>query len=202
MSACQQFLPGDLLFFWGTDPVSRIIRRYTRGPSHVGGMVDFRWLGRDKRTERLLVESTTLIHGRKCYIRNKEFAGVQAQVATQRIDDYMQNGGRVELWRYSDGWELSDSEQQLLSRYAWKALGRPYDKRQAIGSGLQFGKHILARFGIGKANYYRYFCSELWAEFNQKLGRMNISNPSDWSPAELRDWMGETGVMECVREWK
>lgn len=201
MACQQQFEPGDLLFFWGTDATSRVIRRYTRGPSHVGGLVDFRWIGKDKRTERLLVESTTLIHGRKCVIRGVEFAGVQAQYPTQRIEDYCEKGGHVELWRFTKDWGLSETEQQLLSRLAWRTLGRPYDTRQAIGSGTRVVKHVLSKFGIGKANYWKYFCSELWADLFMKLGRMNIGNPSDWSPAELMEWLDETRVMEPVRKW-
>lgn len=198
------YQPGDLLFFWGrADFVSRLISRYTFGPSHVGIVVDFKWRGpKRNETHRLLAESTTLIEGSPCRIRNMQWAGVQAQPIADRIEAYRRTGGRVELWRSTLRWRPEDLD--TLSEYAYQTIQKPtpYDMEQAVVSGTWWLQRKLAQLGIGAADSRKLFCSEFVGNCLKKTGHgSNDWNTSKLTPSGLKRWLWWTGNGEKVCEW-
>lgn len=198
----MQFETGDLLFFWGTDRLSRFIRAGTWGPSHVGMVVTFDPEG------PLLVESTTLLDT-PCRVKGKRIAGVQANDIDARIRQYTANGGKVEVWRLTPKNRLFGWQKDYLATYAYhRYLGKPYDTRQAIGSGANVAKWWLKkRFGwagVGAEDRTKFFCAELSICQLQDIGlfltdlswsglRFEV-NPSDYSPAEFRRAIRSEGL--------
>lgn len=201
----EQFQAGDIVYFWGNDWLSWLIWLVTWGPTHVGIIVDFRWRpDRDSPdklvTRRLLVESTTMLHGRPCVLLGVEVAGVQAQEILPRIRDYTENGGRVELWRFKRPWKPEQLED--LSRFAFEMLGRPYDYRQAGRSGTWWIKHILARLGIGASDDARLFCSETTETLLRDVGKITCArNPSQVTPAGQLSWLKWVGLVRLAGKW-
>lgn len=205
----ESFLPGDLLFFWGTDWPSRLIRLYTWGPSHVGMIADFRWRPRldpvtgntDWVTERYLVESTTLIADSPCRIQGIPFAGVQAQPIQERIDAYRRAGGWVEQWRLDKPW--TPEQLDTLSEYLYGKIGTEYDLLQAIDSGTLLLQHVLACLGIGGADDRFLYCSEISGNALKRCDHGNPNwNTSKLTPAGLRRWMWWTGNGRRVAQWE
>lgn len=184
---------GDVLFFWGTDPLSIAIRCYTFGPSHVGMVLNFWPHG------LLLVESTTLLDT-PCCITGKHIAGVQANEVDGRVATYCKDGGHVECWRPSTGFSLTREQQNFLATLAYEELlGQPYDVTQAIGSGTHILKRQLQRWGLAVGDTRRFFCSELVATLLMRVGLMAVDNASNYSPARLRGEIKRTGTL--ARQW-
>lgn len=196
--------PGDLLFFWGrSDFVSRMISRYTFGPSHVGIVVDFKWRGlRGNLTETLLAESTTLIKGSPCRIRGVLWAGVQAQYVSQRINAYVNNGGRAELWRLQKQW--TPDQLDRLSTYAYETTirGTEYDYRYAILGGTWRLQLYGKMFGIGAPDPSKQYCSEYAGNCLREADHGSDQwNTNLLTPSGMYDWTWWKGNGEKVKEW-
>lgn len=188
------FQPGDLAACFGRDWVSRSIsfgtaslwapKRLRIGPSHVAMLCDH-------RGAPVWIESTTLCP-HPCVIQGVPTSGVQAHFPQDRIRDYIDDGGRVDVYRLSGIDRLSRTEAEMLSRILIKHfIGRfvRYDTGGALLSGTRLLKRT--RFFPG-ANLDELFCSELVAAVLMRLGRMNRANPTRYNPACL--------LRELVRE--
>lgn len=187
MDACQ-LKPGDILACYGSDRVSRFVSLWTGSlrrparlriaPSHVGICVEHPQRG------MLLVESTSLC-GRPCLFRGKPVSGVQAHYPETRINDYVVNEGRVDVWRLNAYWELSTAENTVLWQLLARHLGDQetlYDMRGAITSGTRLLCKILTWL---ETDLERVFCSELIAAALMRLHRMPLANATRYNPGRL-----------------
>ena len=183
----EEFQPGDLLACYGTEFVAKAIsygtaslfapRRLRIGSSHVAVICPY-------GDQPLWVESTTMC-GHSCVILGHPVSGMQAHFPEDRIRDYVEDGGRVDVYRLSPIDSLSKSESKLLSRILIRHfIGRmvTYDMGGALLSGTRLFKHTRL---FPKADLHQLFCSELVAAVLMRLGRMNRANPTRYNPATL-----------------
>lgn len=183
----MDFRPGDLAACYGTDWTARTIswgtasllapRRLRLGPSHIAILCHY-------QGDLVWVESTTLCAS-PCLIRGEPVAGVQVHRPRDRIDDYVQNHGRVDIYRLTPINGLSIAESQLLTTILIDHLVRNetrYDLQGALLSGTRVFQ--LSRLFPG-ANLEQLFCSELVAAVVMRLNRLNHSNPTRFNPARL-----------------
>jgi len=176
---------GDILACYGTDLVSRIISAATcspcqrpfYGPSHLATITRF-------QDRHVWSESTSL--GRlPCQYRGIIVAGVQIHDPGERIAEYLQHGGYVEIYRLTKYWKFSPLEAAAFSQiFTEQFLSVPhlYDYSGAVLSGsrcYQLSKCFPA------ANLESLFCSELVAALLQRLQRLPLSNPTRWNPSRL-----------------
>jgi hypothetical protein len=162
---------GDILAFYGTDPLSLLIRASTFGPSHVGILAPLP----GKSTDLLLFESTTLSPLR-CASSGEFFDGVQCCNPLDRISSYH---GKVYAYHLHPDLVLSPSEIVRLSTYLQSQLGRPYDYRSAV---LSITHLLKFRNSFTPDSI---FCSALVARSLMLVNRMNWANPEWFSPASL-----------------
>lgn len=198
-----EFQPGDLAACYGNDLVGRTISwgtatpfappRLRLGPSHVAILCE--WNGGP-----LWVESTTLCRHR-CAILGWKRNGAQAHLPEERIGDYVESGGRVDLYRLSPIDRLSRLDSELLSRILVRHfVGKlvSYDTGGAILSGTRILKY--ARFLPG-ADLEQLFCSELVAGVLMRLGRLNRQNPTRFNPASLLRRLVRDGTYQFERTY-
>lgn len=178
----MDFQAGDLLFFYGRDPVSRIIEWATRGPSHVGIVCPYPRFGCD-----VIWESTTLCD-LPCLVTGKQKQGVQAHCAETRIAIYDGHACRMRL---AKSWRLEQHEIARLQTYLLRVIDEPYDLGGAILSGTRLFKWtaLMPYPDLGSL-----FCSELCAAALMRLQRMPLSNPSAFNPASLLRKLRRCGV--------
>ncbi|WP_437191478.1 hypothetical protein [Planctomicrobium sp. SH527] len=196
----MEFKPGDIAACHGTDWASKLIRWGTGslfppgglrlGPSHVALLC--RW-----RESMIWTESTTLC-SRPCLIREEQVDGAQAHQPEDRIADYVESGGRVDLYRLTHFQRLTLEESRMLTRLLLDEFiltGLRYDLGGAVLSGTRAFQ--LSRL-FPSANLEEIFCSELVAAIVMRLNRMNHSNPSRFNPARLLRELVRTGKYERV----
>ena len=179
--------PGDIAACFGTDFPSRLISSVTAswfgpgdlrwGPSHVA-LICY------SDDSPLWVESTTLSH-RPCQVRGEPIEGVQAHLPEDRIGDYLDSGGQVDIYRLSDIDSLSQDESRLLTHILIDHFVRRSVRYDIAGAALSGTRviQLLRIFPI--ADLHELFCSELIAAVLMRLGRMNRENPTRFNPARL-----------------
>ena len=131
-------------------------------------------------------------------MRGVSVAGAQAHEPDERIADYVQHGGRVDIYRLTHFHRLTVEESRLLTRLVLDEFidpGISYDMGGALLSGTRVFQ--CSRFFPG-ANLEQLFCSELVAAVIMRLNRMNHSNPSRYHPARLLRELVNTGKYERV----
>ncbi len=192
--------PGDIAACYGTDPASRLITGMTAsifaphslrlGPSHVAILCQ--WQG-----QLLWVESTTMC-SHPCLVKSAQVHGPQAHDPQDRIDDYLQIGGRVDVYRLTPIYRLTSDESLLLSELLIKefvAPARPYDLTGALLSGTRLLQ--LTRL-FPNADLHSLFCSELVAAVLMRLNRLNHANPGRYHPARLLRTLVHCGTYELL----
>ncbi len=197
----MNFQPGDIAACYGNDWTGRCISLVTGsllapdrlriGPSHVAILCEV-------RGDLVWVESTTLCRS-PCLIRGESVAGAQAHRPRDRINEYVQNAGHVDLYRLTSINRLSVSESQLLSAILvdnFVRNGKQYDMPGALLSGTRAFQ--LSRFFPG-ANLDELFCSELVAAVAMRLNRMNHSNPTRFHPARLMRELVRSGKYHYIQ---
>lgn len=208
----EELLPGDLLACWGADWTSRAISWGTASlvsppglrvaPSHVAVVCD---MLRGGTGGPLWVESTTMC-GRPCVFRGRPVDGCQAHLPGDRVGDYLDAGGRVEVYRLVQIDRLDSAERERLRSILldeFVAPGVRYDWGGAVLSGRRL--RTLPRV-IG-ADLEQLFCSEMVAATLQRLCRMNRRNPSWYSPGRLLRELVWQGTYRrygeaAVRDWQ
>lgn len=198
----MKFQPGDIAACYGSDFASRVISWGTAslfgpgplriGPSHVAIIVDH-----PRRDLLTWCESTSLCR-RPCLEQGTAVDGCQAHRPEDRIDDYLESGGSVDIYRLAAIQSLSTAESELLTRIVWHHLIEKrvhYDLRGAILSGTRLLKRTHLFPG---ADLDSLFCSEWIAAVLQRLGRMNHANPARFHPAGLLRELVDTGVYQRV----
>ena len=197
------FLPGDLVACYGTDAVSRFIRVATWsplspaglrfGPSHVAILSE---------SDRglLWVESTTMCP-HPCLIHGQRVSGCQAHEPETRLRDYIEAGGRVELYRLTEINQLNREERLLLRGILFRHfLSDPvgYD----LGGAILSGTRAIRWLGLlPGADLHSLFCSELVAAILMRLNRLNHANPTGFSPARLLRLLVTLGKYHRVARW-
>ncbi len=165
------FKPGDLLFFWGHDILSRGISLITWGPSHVAVVTKY-------QGSLVLAESTTLCRT-PCLAQGKRVSGVQLHDIQGRLEDY--NGGRVQHYPLDSDCVLCPEKQDHLEAIITDYLGTTYDPYTAALSATFFLKLLPY------PDRQSLCCSGLIARIYMVLNRMNWDNPEKYSPAKLRN---------------
>ncbi|MCA9073839.1 MAG: hypothetical protein KDA93_02310 [Planctomycetaceae bacterium] len=196
--------PGDIAACYGVDWTSRVIRYGTSSllgprdlrcpPSHVAICCH--------RDEQILwVESTSLC-SHPCVIRKQRVEGVQAHHPLNRIRDYTQQGGRVDLYRLTDINHLSVAESLLLSRILVDHFTRR-EIRYDVGGALLSGTRVFQRTQLFPgADLEHLFCSELIAAVLMRLGRLNHDNPTRFNPGRLLRRLVRTGKYHRVASYR
>lgn len=194
------WLPGDLLFFTGTDWTARVIRAATAyplrvigpvfGPSHVGIIVP-------DGKQSLLVESTTLAKS-PCLLNGRRVAGAQAHVPEERIAEYLTAGGSVAVYRLADDERLTADEIVVLHHVATRMVfdGLPYDLGEALLSGTRW-----LRWFAPQADSHSLYCSELCARILRRLGKIDRDRSAWLSPHALQRRVVIEGAYERVWAW-
>lgn len=195
------FQPLDIAACYGTGFTARAITlgtasllappRLRIGPSHVAVLCEFH--GR-----MVWMESTTLCT-HPCAILGTQVAGCQAHLPEDRIRDYLTTGGHVDLYRLSPIERLSQSESELLTTILVRHfIGQrvTYDLGGALVSGTRLFKRTRL---LPQADLNELFCSELVAAVCMRLGRMNRSNPTRFSPACLLRQLVRQGTFQFER---
>lgn len=173
--------PGDLIFFWGNDLVSKAIEIVTFGPSHVGIMTMY-------QGQFLLAEATTLCR-HKCEAQAKQIRGFQFHRLPDRLTDYPK--GQAYAYCLASDCQLTQAQTDQLEQLATGAIGTDYDYFNAGLSATRFLKY-LNPYPDRKS----LFCSALVARFYQRLGLLNWSSPEIWSPSALRATLLRNAVIE------
>jgi len=200
----HDFQPLDLAACYGADWTGRLIsygtasllspRRLRVGPSHIALICE-------QHGTPVWVESTTLCP-HPCVILGRPVSGVQAHLPEMRINDYVQAGGRVDLYRLSPIDRLSQPESELLTRI----LIRHFIGRQVtydLGSALLSGTRLFKRTRLlPRADLNELFCSELVAAVLMRLGRLNRANPTRYNPACLLRQLVREGTCQFERAYQ
>ena len=197
------FQPGDLVACFGTDWVGRGIQLATcspfaarglrLGPSHVA-------IISESDRGLLWVESTTLCP-HPCLIRGEPVSGCQAHEPELRVQDYLDAGGAVAVYRLTDINQLDRQERLLLRRILFRYfLAKPvaYDLSGALLSGARAIRWLGLLPG---ADLHSLFCSELVAALLMRLNRLNHANPTGFSPARLLRTLVAQGKYYRVASW-
>ena len=202
----ERYRPGDVFACWGTDLPSRTISVATSllglfapsglrlAPSHVAIACRYQ--------KQILWVESTMLAPRPCLIREVKVSGCQAHRPEDRIADYVDRGGRVDVYRLSPIDTLSRDESERLTRilithHVEKNLD--YDLFDALCSGTFTGRRLAGLFGI----YERAFCSELLAKTLMRLGRLPRTNANKFSPAGLMKRLVRDGTytrLETIKD--
>lgn len=187
--ARQQFEPGDIIAFYGSDWRSRVIELATWGPSHVGIVSEWPLDDPDGGwcIRNVLVEATTMCP-HPCILQGKQVDGVQAQWPVDRIADY---DGRARVFRLAPHWKLRDDEADDLTELLDRWMGKPYDYHGALWSGTRILKHLPR---MPYSDLGTMFCSELIAAVVQRLGRLCVTNAGLFNPGSLVRALVRSGV--------
>lgn len=196
--------PGDIAACYGVDWTSRLIRYGTASllgprdlrcpPSHVAMCCRH-------NDQSLWVESTTLCP-HSCLIRQKPVSGVQAHRPRNRMHDYLDHGGRVDIYRLTEINRLSDVESELLSHILLNHFVKR-NVRYDVGGALLSGSRMFQRTQLFPgADLERLFCSELIAAVLMRLGRLNHDNPTRFHPGRLMRGLVLTGKYHRVASYQ
>jgi len=163
-------------------------QRLKVGPSHVAVLTRF-------QGNMVWVESTTLCK-HPCAILGYHVDGCQSHLPEDRVRDYVETGGHVDVYRLSPIEGLSTLESELLTKIlVLHFIGQrvTYD----LGGALLSGTRILkwTRF-LPQADLNELFCSELVAAVLMRLGRMNRNNPTRFNPASLLRLLVRQGTFQ------
>ncbi|MBX3444271.1 MAG: hypothetical protein KF774_17850 [Planctomyces sp.] len=192
----MKFQDGDLLACFGRDRGARLISlgtasllappRLRLGPSHVGIILDGR-----------LFESTSK-SPRPCEHMGRVVAGIQRHTPESRIADYTSAGGRVDVYRLTDLWDLDWDEVDLLNEQLERMLatGRVYDLFGAALSGTRLFQWSRL---FPTADLDSLFCSELVAALLMRTGRLGIGNAGRFNPGRLLRRLVRTGIYRFHR---
>lgn len=190
-------LPGDIFSCFGTDRSSRFISLQTSWHSWIAGPARLRWSPSHvaiacpryapHNQQQYWVESCSTGH-RPCLERRKAVSGCQVHHPSDRIRDYTQAGGRVDLYRLTPinrltGHSESQMRQDLIGWFVKNEVG--YDSAAAIFSGTRVVKVLEKLVQFWPSDPHAVFCSQLLAAELQSLCRMNKDNPIHYNPGRL-----------------
>ena len=132
--------PGDLLFFYGNDRVSKIISYWTWGPSHVGIVVDASAIGVPYPDNKLVMLESTTMCPTACLVGGKRIAGIQVQDIETRIAQY---GNAPTLLSLRPECRFTPEDDELFHAKARLTIGELYDMPNAVLSGTNILKYLV-----------------------------------------------------------
>lgn len=205
-------LPGDIFACWGADAVSRGISLETSLLSWLTGPDGLRWspshvaIAANLPTfspDPLWFESTSLA-SRYCLVASAAVSGTQAHRIQDRVEDYLNAGGRVAVYRLTSIDRLTYDDELLLTCYLKQFLaepgsGRPAISYDTIGAALS-GTRLIKYLPFMRSRLDSVFCSELIAALLQRLCRMNRDNPTRYNPGLLLRTLVRQGTYGFHRE--
>ncbi|MGE4136427.1 MAG: hypothetical protein AB7E98_12015 [Pirellulales bacterium] len=173
------YQPGDVIVFAGRGLVSRTIALTT---TTWGQFVRLQWVShvgicaQVNRYGLLLFESTTLVE-LPCVIQGRLVRGVSAHCPIERVDSYQ---GKVWRLRLDPHVRFDAKRSGGLTRSLMSNLGKPYDARQAIMSGVPWVK----RSSWTRPDRRAMFCDELvsTALIDAEIVPRGTYNPSAVAP--------------------
>lgn len=198
--------PGDVFACFGADSVSRLISWQTAvpwapaglrlGPSHVAIASE---LEATRGAGLVWIESTTLT-SRSCLVRGQRVHGCQVHSIRDRISDYVDGGGCVDVYRLTPINRLPAADVRELAMdlewYVRQAFG--YDAASAVFSGTKIIRAVDKLFSFWTPAPHSVFCSQLLAAELQALGLMNRDNPQRFHPGRLVRQLVQQGVYSRV----
>jgi hypothetical protein len=188
----QQFLqPGDVLAFYSPGVESWIIRLFTFfGPSHVG-------IIGERGGQKELFESTTRSKV-KCNYFKECRNGVQVHDPLERVQECVERGGTVDVWRLVWQEKLDDIQRLKLTFLIEGYLRRrvSYNFKDAIFS----GGHVFNHLDFLPVNRTEVFCSQLLHETLEILGKVSRDKSRRYNPGKLlRKLRREETYRWCTR---
>ena len=190
----MHFSPGCVLEFFGHDYVSRGIEVVTGrptlrfpfwelGPSHVALVAD----DPNYRDGVLALWESTTLCPLADEITGTVKTGVQVHRIMERIKAYP---GSIRSINLVPSWKITTSERRLLTEFLLHHHREGYDYRNAGLSGTRVYKLLRHVY----PNPQAVFCSEFIALALQRIGRMCITNPAVYNPANLVRSLRASGV--------
>ncbi len=172
----DQLKTGDIVLFSGSGVVSNVIKWFTKSDwSHVGMVIRS-----DEHDMLLLWESTTLSKIKT--VNGVERQGVAIRPLSEVINGY---DGKVAVRKLIH--KLTTDDIKILAKFREEVKGRPYEE-----SKLELFKS--AYDWIGGANdedLSSIFCSELIAEFYQRIGIIeSYTSSNEYTPADFGTLFG------------
>ena len=162
---------GDVILFDGRSLVSRLIQLATLSAwSHIGFVM------RVPGADLIMLLESTLLSSTKDIDSGKIMAGVGLVSLSDRLAAHE---GRACLRQI----QQCSEEDRLAVALAWReeTRGRAY---QRIGAGELLRAAYDGPFGANKEDLSTVFCSELVAEYHQRLGVLPAEPPSnEYTPA-------------------
>ena len=195
-----EYKPGDILACYGVgfqETSIRVVtfnpfapRRLKLGPSHVMIVT--------KYGDELVSAESTSRCSHACIFHKRIRPGVQIHPVIQRVRDYDQAGGYVDIYRLLPVWTLDkaavDMMASIIDEYVRREVG--YDLGGALLSGIRTLQIADSFPGV---DHNEVFCSQLVAALLQRLGRMNINNARKYNPSKLLRQLIKTGVYQFDR---
>ena len=195
---------GDVVACYGRDAVSRAITWRTSlpwplapqglawGPAHVALIL--------RGSEGPLWAEATTLCARPCLLAGRAVEGFQAHRVEERISDYVDRGGSVQVYRLAPQFAVGAGE---LDRWhfagirLWTGRDHRYDMATALLSGTRW---LSLRTFYPAADVARLFCSEYVGTVLQACGRMCVDeNASRHSPASLLRRLVRAGTYRRIR---
>lgn len=185
----MDLLPGDIIGFLGSSPLSKLICAGTGGYpfwpylglSHVG--IIGVWEG-----QSLLFESTTLCDV-PCTIQGKPFKGTQAHPLQDRLNSY---SGLI--WHYPLATPLYHDKTERLNAFLLANIGHDYDRLAAL-----FAADIAPSFVESWLHPERRdSCCSVWcAAAHQNIGIFTTSDVGRWSPTRFTRCERRQGILSA-----
>ena len=176
---------GDLIFFHGNDRVSKIIRYYTWGPSHVGIVVNDASIGINGAQGNLVLLESTTMCPTPCLRQGIKVDGIQVQDIKTRIAQY---GTAPDFLQLRDECNFCPQDAVKFHHHAKQMIGKKYDIPAALVSATNILKYLVT------PDIETLFCSALVARLLMLMNLMNWKNPEIYTPAGLRQTLLKTAV--------
>lgn len=146
-----------------------------------------------------LFESTTLCTD-PCLLMGTPVRGVQVHDIASRIEAY---DGKVWVCKLNPDFALSQAEEERLSTYLLRQVGKGYDDRGAVMSvaGDLISRTRLIKYLIGwRADLNKVFCDALWGNALSAVNRFGFENSGRYNPGTFVQKLIEVGkYLEPVR---
>ena len=138
------------------------------------------------------------MNSRRCVINGETISGCQAHDPIDRINDYREEGGRVDQYRLSEVFKLDILDTVSLNNNLIHLFVKhkvQYDKGHVMLAGTRAFK--LSRL-FPRQQYDTVFCSELVSGVLQSVGAMNHVNATKYSPGSLMRTLFRKGTYQLV----
>lgn len=151
----------------------------------------------DRWQERCLLFESTTLASTPCEITGNTIRGVQAHEPLSRIESYC---GNVSYYRLTEDYRRKfsqESREENLTYFLLARIGTPYDKWEAVHSGMQMWKRLKRWLPWSHYNRSKkLFCSEYLAKALQIVDFFPLGSPSRINPRELLSILVDDEIYE------